>query len=169
MARRWWASLARLESVFVRGLMLSGIILAGVIALFLYWLIRPYDLLQVIGEPTLINVPADGTYAPGDTVAWTRPIICNYGTGTQDNLRWIENGQSGVAIQISNTQFPQPKGELPVCVEDNITRFVIPADAVRDGMWRFRTDITYRANPVRTITITTYSPWITIETTEGTN
>ena len=162
MARRWWQSLAGLESVFVRGLMIGGIVLSSVVFLFLYWLVRPYDLLRVYGEPVLVNEPVDGAYQAGDTVAWRRELICNYGTGQQDNLRWIENGQSGVAIQIASTEFPQPQGDLPVCVEDNITRYVIPPDAVREGMWRFRTDISYKPNPVRVVTITTYSPWFTI-------
>ena len=161
-------NLARLESLFVRGLMVCGIVGAVALAVVLYWLVRPYDLLHVEGEPVLVNVPADGTYAPGDMVEWSRPLICNYGTGLQSNLRWIEYRTSGVSIQTAATQFPQPAGELPVCVADNITRYVIPADAVRAGEWRFRTEISYDPNPSRTVTLTLYSPWFVIDPTEGT-
>jgi hypothetical protein len=161
-------NLAQLESVFVRGLMICGAIGTIILLLFLYWLVRPYDLLQVTGSAELVNVPADGTYAPGDTVEWQRPTICNYGTGTQSNVRWIEY-ETGTAFRMLDTQFPQPSGELPVCVTDNVTRYVIPNDAVRDGMWRFRTEISYDPNPVRTVTLTLYSPWFTVDhNTEGT-
>jgi len=161
----WWrANLPRLESIFVRGLMICGLVGAAVLTVVLYWLVRPYDLLTVSGDAALVDPPAGGTYAPGDTVSWVRNgDICNYGTGTQYSHRWIEYRTSGLSIQIAETEFPQPPGELPVCITDNVTQFVIPPDAVRDGEWRFRTEITYSPNPVRDVTLTTYSPWFTIE------
>ena len=155
-------SLSWLESVFVRGLMLFGAVATILTCLALFMLLRPYNLLQVEGTPVLLNVPADGSYEPGDVVEWSRPLICNYGTGTQSNRRWIEY-QTGVAFELSSTEFPQPPGELPVCVADNVTRYVIPADVVRDGQWRFRTEISYQPNPIRTVSLTVYSPWITVE------
>jgi hypothetical protein len=136
----------------VIGLLLAiigiGFILVG------YWAIRPYDMVRVSPEDAVTTPPV---VEQGDTVMVTRASFCNDGVDLAVH-RWADSmvdGKPVASFDLGTIVFFSD-GE-PACFEPSVTGVTLPNYVIGPdggpGAFRLRFDISYRPNPVRTITI----------------
>jgi len=137
----------------------AALTLASFGATMVVWAVWPYEDLLIRGESVLTS--GDQAYKPGDRITFERPEgVCNFGTGPQSVFRWIEY-QDGNRIGLPENPLVSenpPQG----CVTNSTVETVVPLVAQRNGEWRFRFDTSYKPNPLRTITVTSYSAWFEV-------
>ena len=140
--------------------LVAAVVFASIMALLGAWTLRPYELLVIKGESEISS--GDRAYKPGERITFVRPEgACNFGTGPQSTFRWIEF-ENGKRIGIPDNPFDDP---MPPegCVENSTLETFVPLSAQRAGQWRFQFDTSYKPNPLRTITVTSYSAWFEVQ------
>lgn len=127
-------------------LWVMGAIVLAACLLVLYWLLFPAEKVTVGQGPWKTD---KSQYRPGDRVLVAGPETCNIGTGLQ-LVRHVADDFS--SIQLNPIEYYIPP-QAPVCINPTTLFVTIPSD-LPDGQYRIVFDATYRANPIRQVTIT---------------
>jgi len=128
-------------------LLLTGI----VVVVCLFWSIRPYNDLT-FGE-YYVNAEM---YRAGDFVTVTISEFCTSGI-KNSNERWLDSSYGSVSLpplRFDGT------GE-PTCIKDLQFKAQIPMETV-PGQYRLEFITKYQPNPIRTVSVTTYTPYFQV-------
>jgi len=137
----------------------------AILALLLFWLLRPYDLVTFKGDP---GVATPQVVEQGGVVTVTREEFCNNGTDIAVH-RWADrydsDGNVTASFDLGIVEFYNLTGE-PVCFSPSsagitLPNFVVGPNGSR-GVFRLRLVTTYKPNPIRTVEITTTSTPFTV-------
>ncbi len=124
---------------------------AILVAVSLYFSIRPYNYLT-FGD-YYVNAES---YRPGEFVTVTVSEFCTNGI-KNTNERWLDNATGGVALpplRFNGT------GE-PICIKDLQFKVQIPMETT-PGQYRLEFITRYQPNPIRTVSVTTYTPYFQV-------
>lgn len=121
---------------------------ALLVGLSLFWTFYPYKNLK-FGE---YYVNAE-TYKPGDFVTVTISEFCTDGSANSVE-RWIDNNFGGVSLPPLRFN----GATEPMCIKDLKALVRIPEETV-PGQYRFEFITRYQPNPIRTVKVTTYTPY----------
>jgi hypothetical protein len=124
-------------------------IILGVLA---YWAFRPYD--NVIVEPST-NLRTQ--HVPGDILTVSTPI-CTHGTGRIHVVRKLIS-QYAADFLLPQEVYPQNPDQT-VCLT-SVSSVQLPDD-LRSGEWRYEIELTYQANPIRSIMVESITPPFTV-------
>ncbi len=150
---------------FMSGLMIGvGLLVVGCS----YWLLAPYNLVSYSNPTGTVVGPT--TVARGGTVAVHYAGYCNHGVDVRVE-RWLDRyGPDGRSI---TTSFEIPAilfyNSADVCLHDftiavPIPFYISPGPGLEKNLFRLRNVTTYKANPIRTVTVVSYSTSFTITT-----
>jgi hypothetical protein len=134
----------------------AGAIMFGVCAVFLWWMLFPVQKFTqpVDGQYTILNT--DETVAAGHSLNLETIGFCN--DGVQIHLDRQLTNQSGYISLRPITWFAPPG---PVCEGPQRLTVWIPYE-VPPGKWTLVFVTTYKANPVRTVTLVKETPPFTV-------
>lgn len=122
------------------------------IAITIFWLIFPYSSLK-FGEYYVDKE----SYRPGEFVTVTISEFCTNGIANS-NERWLDNHTGGVGLP--PLRFVGT-GE-PICLKDLQFDVQIPMETV-PGQYRLEFVTRYQPNPIRTVKVTTYTPYFEVK------
>jgi len=120
----------------------------ALVALMLFWLLWPYNSLT-FGDYYVDREE----YRAGQFVQVTVSEFCTDGS-PNTNERWLDNEFGGVALPPLRFN---GAGE-PVCLQNLQFLVKIPDETV-PGKYRLEFITKYKANPIRLVEVTTYSPF----------
>jgi hypothetical protein len=127
---------------------LAILLTAVLLGVSLFFTLRPYNELT-FGEYYVDNE----MYRAGDFVTVTISEFCTSGI-PNTNERWLDNSIGGVSLpplRFNGT------GE-PACFKDLQFKVQIPTETV-PGQYRLEFITRYQPNPIRTISVATYTPY----------
>jgi hypothetical protein len=124
------------------------ILSAILVTVGLFFSLKPYNDLT-FGDYYVDNE----MYQAGDFVTVTVSEFCTSGIANT-NERWLDNATGGVALPPLRFN---GAGE-PVCLKDLQFKVQIPNETV-PGQYRFEFNTRYQPNPIRTVTVKTYTPY----------
>ena len=120
----------------------------AILAVMLFWLLFPYNNLA------FGNYYVDREeYRAGQFVKVTLDKFCTDGS-PNTNERWLDNEVGGVALPPLRFN----GGGQPGCWEHLEFMVKIPDETV-PGKYRLEFNTKYKANPIRVVEVTTYSPF----------
>lgn len=152
---------SRALSAYVRVLWVVGAVVLAAVILLLYALLRPYDYVVIEGEAKMLG---PSTIHPGEAVVWTRETQCITGGVEITSQFWARlsselNGQKFYTERlIPDIRF---LNEQDACRTPAVSSVIIP-DYLIPGEYILVIETTYKANIVRTVSLTTYSPKFTV-------
>jgi hypothetical protein len=120
----------------------------GIVLVILCWLIHPAQAVRVDGTDTSVVPPV---VVAGETVTVSTQSVCNDGVAVTITRR-LTNG--AITTLLDPIEYRAPT--RPGCTEDPTLVVEIPIETV-PGKYHLQVDITYQANPVRTVTVSTSS------------
>jgi hypothetical protein len=137
---------------------------AAICGLLLFWLLRPYDTVRVSPEVGLASPPV---VTQGGTVTITRDSVCNDGVEVAVH-RWADSllpdGRVAASFDLGTIVFAAPSE--PLCAEPSVTGVTLPNYVIGPdggaGTFRLRFDLSYQANPVRIVTVSTVTSAFTV-------
>lgn len=140
---------------WVTGALIASALICG---LMLFWTLRPYDTIRVSPEVGLATPP---TVTQGGTVTITRDFVCNDGGVDVAVHRWADaltpDGRVAASFDLGIIVFTAPPE--PGCAEPSITGVTLPNYVIGPdggaGTFRLRFDLSYKANPIRVVTVST--------------
>lgn len=121
------------------------------IALTIFWLIFPYNSLQY-GEYYVDKE----MYKAGEMVKVTISEFCTDGSSNSVE-RWLDNEVGGVALPPLRFN----GASEPLCINNIEAMVRIPEETV-PGQYRFEFNTRYQPNPIRTVKVTTYTPYFEV-------
>jgi hypothetical protein len=149
--------------------MAAGLVVTfAALGVMLFWLLYPYDAVRVSPEVGLVSPPV---VEQGGTVQITRESFCNDGVSVLVQ-RWADalgdDGRVLAAFDLGTVEFLNDG--TPRCFEPSssgvtLPNYVIGADGGA-GTFRLRFDVSYRANPVRVVTVSSVSESFLVLPTE---
>jgi len=151
----------RAVSAYVRVLWVVGAVVLAAVLLLFYALVRPYDYVVVEGEAKMIG---PSKIYPGEAVMWTRETQCITGGVEITSQFWARlvselDGQKFYTERlIPDIRF---LNEQDACRKPAVSSVIIP-DYLIPGEYILVIETTYKANIVRTVSLTTYSPKFTV-------
>ena len=125
---------------------------AAALAVVAFWLLYPYD--NVTVEPSS-NLRTQ--HVPGDILTVSTPI-CTHGTGRIYIVRKLIS-QYAADFLLPREVYPQHPDET-LCLT-NVSSVELPPD-LAPGQWRFEIELTYQANPIRTVMVESITPPFTV-------
>lgn len=151
----------------------TGVLIAialAAVSLCIYWLVYPYDDFYMDPGPyRLTDVTRDADGVPlvveGESLAFTLTGLCNQGVDTVSNQR-IDiydkylffsptDAVPAASISVPPWQFYKAStGKLSPCPTDVPVSVKVPDYIEHHLIYRFRFEITYKPNPIRTIVTT---------------
>ncbi len=120
----------------------------ALVALMLFWLLWPYNNLQ-FGDYYVDKEE----YRAGQMVTVTISEYCTDGSANTIS-RWLDNETGGVALPPLRFN----GASEPLCLQ-NIQALVRIPDETVPGQYRFEFNTSYQPNPIRTVTVKTYTPY----------
>lgn len=125
------------------------LILASIaLVVCLVWLLKPYNNLQ-FGEYYVDKEE----YRAGQMVTVTISEYCTDGSANTIS-RWLDNETGGVALPPLRFN----GASEPLCLQNLQAMVRIPDETV-PGKYRFEFNTSYQPNPIRTVTVKTYTPY----------
>lgn len=121
------------------------------VAVMTYWIVRPYNYLT-FGD-YYVNAES---YRPGEFVQVTISEFCTNGI-SNSNERWLDGQYGGVGLPPLRFY---GQGE-PSCMKDLKVLVQIPMETV-PGQYRLEFITRYQPNPIRTVSLTTYTPYFQV-------
>lgn len=128
---------------------ITGAALFGIVCVILWWLLFPAQKITVDWSSPAVTPPV---VTAGEIVTITTQEFCNEGVEVMVT-RSLSNGTAQYQIDPVEYRAPEQGG----CAENPHMQVAIPRDTPH-GKWHLVIELTYRANPVRTVTVSLETP-----------
>jgi len=146
----------RARSAYIRCATLAGVVLALICAVVLYWLLFPAQMFDASSPPTI-----DGQqYEPGGPVTFTYESLCVDQQRDLTVQRLVVNNDTGLTLHL--LPYSYEAGDIETGCRSGVVEVTPLPPEVVAGSYHLQIDLTYQANPVRTVTETYDTPNFTI-------